>query len=96
MLSARGFTQVPNHVLRDPKLTAGAKLVYAMLLSYAWHNDFAFPGQDRMAAQMGVTGRSVITYTKELEKKNFLSITRRGQGKTNIYTLNLTTKKKRG
>jgi len=94
LLSARGFTQVPNHVLRDPKLSAGAKLVYAMLLSYAWHNDFAFPGQERMATQMGVTSRSVITYTKELEKKSFLTIARRGQGKTNIYTLNLTTKKR--
>ena len=54
-LSTHGFTQVPNHVLRSDALSPGAKLAYAMLLSYAWHNDYCFPGQDRLAKDMGVT-----------------------------------------
>jgi hypothetical protein len=32
-LSARGFTQVPNHILDNAKLSPGAKLTYAMLLA---------------------------------------------------------------
>lgn len=92
-LSARGFTQVPNHVLESDKISPGAKLSYAMLLRYAWHNDFCFPGQKRLADDMGVTRQSANTYIKELERKGFLSITRRGQGKTNLYELNLTAKK---
>jgi DNA-binding MarR family transcriptional regulator len=90
LLSAQGFTQVPNHILRSDKISPGSKLSYAMLLSYAWQNDFCFPGQERLAKDMGVSRHSVNTYIKELESKNFISIKRRGQGKPNIYTLNLT------
>jgi hypothetical protein len=37
-VSAGGFTQVPNFLLKDPKVSANAKVVYSMLLSYAWNN----------------------------------------------------------
>src|SRR5579859_2188793 len=50
-----GFTQVPNFILKDPTLSVGAKVAYAMFLSYAWHNDSCFPGQDRLAEDMGMT-----------------------------------------
>ena len=43
-----GFTQVPNFILKDPNISVGAKVAYAMFLSYAWHNDSCFPGQDRL------------------------------------------------
>jgi hypothetical protein len=33
-----GFTQLPNFILRNPDLSANAKTVYSLLLSYAWHN----------------------------------------------------------
>ena len=33
VLSQRGFTQVPNQVLRSERISPGAKLAYAMLLS---------------------------------------------------------------
>lgn len=95
-LSLTGFTQIPNHILRNPKVSPGATQVYALLLSYAWHNNFAFPGQEKLAADMGAGLRSVTRYIKELVDKNFLIISRRGQGRTNVYTLNITTKKKRG
>jgi len=88
-LSAQGFTQVPNHVLRSGHITPGGKLAYAMLLSYAWQNDFCFPGQERLAKDMGVTDRSVRTYLQELEKKGFLTIKRQGLGKPNLYELDV-------
>lgn len=89
-LSAQGFTQVPNHILRSGNITPGGKLAYAMLLSYAWQNDFCFPGQERLAKDMGVTDRSVRTYLQELETKGFLKIKRQGQGKPNMYELDVT------
>ena len=89
VLSAKGFTQVPNHVLISNQLSPGAKLAYAMLLKYAWQNDFCFPGQERLAKDMGVTDRSVRTYLKELEAKKFVGIKQRGLGKPNLYELNL-------
>ena|SRR5271165_532900 len=89
VLSAKGFTQVPNHVLVSGKLSPGAKLTYAMLLKYAWQNDFCFPGQERLAKDMGVTDRSVRTYLQELEAQKFVNIKQRGLGKPNLYELNL-------
>lgn len=95
-LSQRGFTQVPNHVLDNDRLSPGAKLTYAMLLKYAWQNDFCFPGQNRLSKDMGVSLRSTNTYIHELEQKDFITITRRGQGRPNLYELNLTAGRKRG
>ena len=91
-LSQAGFTQVPNSVLKSEKLSPGAKLTYAMLLSYAWQNDFCFPGQETLAKDMGASARSIVRYISELEDGQFLTIKKRGQGKVNIYELNLTVK----
>ena len=88
-ITQRGFTQVPNAILRSPQLSVGAKLTYAMLLSYAWHASFCFPGQDTLARDMGISLRSANTYIQELEKDGYLRIERRGQGKPNIYELHV-------
>jgi len=90
ILSAKGFTQVPNHVLVSKKISPGAKLTYAMLLKYAWQNNYCYPGQERLADDMGVTDRSVRTYLQELATQLFLTIKQRGLGKPNLYELNLT------
>jgi hypothetical protein len=37
--TAKGFTQVPNFLLKSNKLSSGDKLAFAMLLSYAWQHD---------------------------------------------------------
>jgi hypothetical protein len=89
-----GFTQVPNFILTEPILSVGAKLSYAMLLRYAWHQDACFPGQATLARDMGAGERSVRTYLKELEAAGYLEITQRGLGKTNLYKLYLTVTKK--
>ena len=91
-----GFTQVPNFILKDPNLSVGAKVTYAMFLSYAWHNESCFPGQARLAEDMGVTRPRVTQLISELQSAGLLSVQRRGQGKTNIYTIHFTvTQRKR-
>ncbi len=87
--TAKGFTQVPNFLLKTKKLSSGDKMTFAMLLSYAWQNDFCFPGQIRLADDLGLDERSVRRHLKSLEAIGLLNIQRRGQGKTNIYELNL-------
>lgn len=88
-LSERGFVQVPIAILRHPDISMGAKMAYTSLLSYAWHNDYCFPGQDRMAEEIGAGRTKVNEWIKELERKGFIKIARRGQGKTNLYEVNL-------
>ena len=95
VLTAKGFTQVPNHVLKSEKISPGAKLAYTMLLSYAWQNDYCFPSQERLAKDMGSGVRSVVRYIQELEQHDFIKVKRQGQGRSNLYELNLTAKGKR-
>jgi hypothetical protein len=80
-----GFAQIPRYVLQDKKLSFGARLTYAVLLSYAWQEDSCFPGQERMAKDLGVTRKAVNAYLAELRKLEYISWERRGLGKTNIY-----------
>ena len=88
-VTLHGFTQVPNVILTDASLSVGAKLVYAMLLKYAWSNDACFPGQQALARDMGAGERSVRSYLKELEKRGHLELIQRGLGKTNLYKLHV-------
>lgn len=78
---------VPNAALKSSDISPGAKLAYSMLLHYAWQNDYCFPGQDRLAEDIGVVKRSVVTYLQELERAGYITVERRGQGKSNIYEL---------
>ncbi len=92
-ITRHGFTQVPNFILTMKEISVGAKLAYAMLLKYAWGDDACFPGQLKLADDMGAAERSVRTYLKELETAELLEIKQRGLGKTNLYRLHLTIKK---
>jgi hypothetical protein len=92
---AEGFTQIPNFILKNPEISVGARLAYAVFLSYAWHNESCFPGQDRMASDMGLTRVRVTQLIGELETSGLITIQRRGQGKTNLYTIHFQVKPKR-
>src|SRR5258706_1729011 len=76
--TAKGFTQVPNFILKSKKLTAGDKMTFAMLLSYAWQNDFCFPGQVRLGEDLGMHETNVRKHLKALETIGLLAIQRRG------------------
>jgi hypothetical protein len=93
LATRHGFTQVPNFILTMKEISVGAKLAYAMLLKYAWGDNACFPGQLKLADDMGAAERSVRTYLKELETAELLEIKQRGLGKTNLYRLHLTIKK---
>ena len=93
-VTRHGFTQVPNFVLTNRDLSVGGKLTYAMLLKYAWAETACFPGQQKLAEDMGAGERSVRTYLKELEAAKLLEVTQRGLGKTNLYRLHITVPKR--
>ncbi len=93
-ITQHGFTQVPNLILNDKNVSVGGKLTYAMLLKYAWSDAGCFPGQQRLADDMGAGERSVRTYLKELEALGYLKIEQRGLGRTNYYRLSVTVDKR--
>ena len=82
-----GFTQVPNFILKNADLSLGAKVTYAMFLHYTWHNESCFPGQERLAEDMGMSQSRVSEFIKELQTAELIEITRRGQGRTNLYKI---------
>ena len=81
----QGFTQIPNYVLRDKRLSFGARLTYTMLLSYAWQEGSCFPGQERIAHDLGISRQSVSKFLQELRRNGLIDWERRGLGKTNVY-----------
>ena len=93
-VALHGFTQVPNFLFKNSGLTMGAIVVYAKFLSYAWHNDFCFPGQQRLANDLDMGIASINRFIKELEDSALIEIKRRGQGKTNIYRIAFVVQKK--
>ncbi len=88
IVSQQGYTLLPNYILHTDKLTPYAKLIYAIILSYAWgEKDSAFPGQEQLAEDCGLGIATVKRAIKELKDKEFLTVIQRGLGKTNIYIL---------
>jgi hypothetical protein len=81
----RGFVQLPKAVLYAHNLSRDAKLLYAVLLGYAWQEQRCFPGYQRLCADLEASENAVRTWMRELEAAHLLSQRRRGQGRTNLY-----------
>jgi hypothetical protein len=85
---AKGFTQIPNAILRCSTLSVGSRLLYAILLSYAWQDGECFPGQRRLATDMGFRSiRGVQKLLDELREAGLIYVIRRGKKRTNLYVI---------
>ena len=83
----RGFTQIPNVVLHRPDISVGGKVLYAMLVSYAWKDDHCWAGQDTLARELAASERSVRNWLAELRELRILTVEHRGLMQTNVYWL---------
>lgn len=82
-----GFAALPYVVLRDTRLSLGARLTYAVLLSYAWQDDSTFVGQMRMAKDMGISERQLQRYLYELRNTKYIEISREDKRFNNTYII---------
>lgn len=82
-----GFAALPYVVLRDTKLSLGARLTFAVLLSYAWQNNATFVGQEKMAKDMGLGQRQLQRYLYELRDTKYIEITRLDKRFNNTYII---------
>ncbi len=82
-----GFTQVPNCIIRSPALSAGAKILYQILLSYAWRRDTCYPDQATLAKDAGCTERNVRRWLNELQERDLVRVHQRGLQRPNLYEL---------
>jgi len=72
-------------VLRDTRLSLGARLSYAVLLMYAWQEGATFAGQVKMAKDVGVSERQLRDYLRELQANGYIRIKRQGLNRPNLY-----------
>lgn len=86
MLKA-GFAAVPYVILRNNKLSIGARMAYIVLLSYAWQDDSTFVGQAKMAEDMGISGRQLQRYLYELRDGGHIEISREDRRYHNTYII---------
>ncbi len=84
---AAGFAPLPYYVLRSPNLSAGAKVLYGILLSYAWQSQTCYPNQGTMARDAGCSVRNVQRWFGELERTKLVSVHQRGLNQPNLYEL---------
>jgi transposase-like protein len=78
------FAQVETELLRDPTITPQCKALYSLLVSYG--PDRIFPGQERLARDLGTTRQTISKWLRELRKKGIISWVRRGST-SNEYQL---------
>ena len=84
---AMGFTQTPTAILRDSRLSAGSRLLYSILLSYAWQDGECFPGQERLGVGMAGARRTVAGYRSGLKGAGLSRVLRRGRTATTVYEI---------
>jgi len=88
-IDRKGHTIAHNIVLRDPELTEGEKLVYFLLRSYAYRADNCYPGQERLARNLGMSKRSIRRRIEGLIERGLIAVKKRfnekGQQTSNIY-----------
>ena len=82
-----GFVLLPRTLLHAPGLSRDVKLLYAVLLSYAWQQGSCFPGYERLQHDLQCSVNSVTKWMQELEGVRLVTRRKRGQGKTTVYTL---------
>lgn len=80
---AGGFTQTPTAVLRDSKLSIGARLLYVLVKSYARNDGFTDVTLERLSRDLGKGGsvRNVKRWMGELEKAELVNRERRRRPK---------------
>jgi hypothetical protein len=81
-----GYTQVPRPVLRARNLSPKAKLVYTLLLDYAWFTDYAYPSQETMAKELDISIDSVQRALDELRDYQLITWQQQGCNQPNIYS----------
>lgn len=83
-----GFTLVPTGVLRNPAVSPGARTLYAILLSYGHGPPSACaPTQDRLAADVGCSVRTVQRLLQELQTAGLVEVRQQGLSRPNAYEI---------
>jgi DNA-binding transcriptional MocR family regulator len=76
---------LPNWLVCRKEISEGAKICYARLSQYAGDKGYAFPFQDTLAEEMGVSDRQIRRRLEELVKYNLIEQEQQGLSRPNVY-----------
>lgn len=79
------FSALPHVVVFDNTLSAGARLLYAVLQSYWWKTGECFASADTLAENLGVSERQIRRYLGELIDARHIVERQHGRGRSKAY-----------
>lgn len=83
---------LPKNVMKDKKISLGAKGVFAYLCAYAGNEDHSFPGRDLITYELNISKDTLTKYMKELKDNNYIVVKQNknngGKFSNNIYYIN--------
>ena len=83
------FTQLEIYgIIRNPELNPVEKAVLSDIISYDWFGNGAFPSYETLAVHMRKSRSTAKRAAYELRDKGYISWTKRGYAKTNLYKVN--------
>ena len=89
----RGYGIIPKFVMLDTDLTIEAKGIYAYFCSYAGSGNSAFPGRDKILADLDVSKDTYYKHFRKLTEEGYITVKQvskggKGQGfQNNVYTI---------
>jgi hypothetical protein len=76
---------LPDVLLANPKLSLGAKLLWARLARYAGIDGACFPAVATLALDLGCSERQIQRYVAELTRAKYIVARQRGFNRSNLY-----------
>ena len=89
-INAKGFGVIPKIVMQDRRLTTEAKSIYAYFCSYAGEGRTAFPGREKIIADLGMSLKRYYRHFQLLVLHGYIRAeqeNKNGRFQRNVYTL---------
>lgn len=89
-LLSKGYGIIPKLVMKDLKISAEAKAIYAYICSYCGAGDTAFPSVELICHDLGISEKRYQRHIKQLKENGYVIVTRnriKSGFSNNIYTL---------
>ena len=71
-MSALGYSQLRNDLLRDNPLKPGPRLLYTVLASYAWKAPKVRISTTRLSKDLNLSQRTIRRYLRHLEAQGYI------------------------
>jgi hypothetical protein len=81
------YVAVPRAVMRDHRLSSGARMLYTFLCDYARERDRAWPGEVTLGRHMGCGDRQIRRYLSEITAMGLVTVTRETRTSHNQYLI---------